>query len=177
MKLLYVFILSTLLPPGISNGQTMKLSCSEKERTNDEGKDPIHIKTCFIKNFKFVSTSYPDYAGRYFYSEQEVYVLKNNKYISTTNSKAFNKNQNKLLAAINKEILKDFHKFSADSDTKECLQDIDSIPTYKMDELEISFDGNNNIRFEVHWGLSSACRSVDGTIVSFKVSEIIKYLN
>ena len=30
--------------------------------------------------------------------------------------------------------------------------------------------------YEVNWGLSGACRTVDGTIVSFKLSEIKKYL-
>ena len=88
----------------------------------------------------------------------------------------FNKNQNKLVTTINKRILEDFHKFSTDSNTKECLTEIDSIPTYKMDDFEISFEGNE-IWFEVHWGLSGACRNVDGTIVTFKVNEIKKYFN
>jgi len=176
MKLLYFLIIFVLLMSSSSESQTTKLSCIEKERKNDEGKDPILIKTCLIRNFKFVSTSYPDYAGKYVYSENEVYILKNNKYVKTTNSKVFNKNQYQLVATINNRILQDFQRFSADSNTKECLTEFDSIPTYKMDDFEISFEGNE-IWFEVHWGLSSACRSVDGTIVSFKMDEIKKYLN
>ena len=176
MKLFYFLIIFVLLMRSSSESQTTKLSCIEKERKNEEGKDPILIKTCFIKNFKFVSTSYPDYAGRYDYSEQKVYILKNNKYVKTTNSKVFNKNQDQLVATINKRILEDFNKLSTDSSTRECLTEIDSIPTYKMDDFEISFEGNE-IWFEVHWGLSSVCRSVDGTIVSFKLDEIKKYLN
>ncbi len=174
IKFFCLIIIVFLLAISVSNSQSIKLSCIEKERKNEEGKDSIQIKTCFIKNFKFVSTSYPDYAGRYVYSEQEVYVRKKDKYIKTTNSNVFNKNQSELLATINKKILQDFHSFASDSNTKKCLTEIDSLPTYKMDDLEISFYGDK-IWFEVHWGLSGACRNADGTIVTFKVNEIKKY--
>lgn len=176
MKFFLVFLISVLLISNLSKGQAVKLSCSEKERKSEELKDCILVKTCFLKSFKFVSISYPDYAGRYFYSEHEVYVRKNNQYIRITNSKVFNKNQDKLVATINERILQDFYTFSADSNTRECFTEIKSIPKYKMDDCEISFQGDD-IWFEVHWGLSAACRSVDGTIVAFKVSEIVKYLN
>lgn len=159
-----------------SNCQTVKLRCVEKEQRMDDKPDPILIKTCYIKNFKFVSTLTPDFVGRYVYSEHEVYMLKNNKYVKTKNSKLFNNKQGKLVEIINKRILEDFHKFSADSSTMDCLTEIDSIPVYKMDDFDISFN-KNEIWFEVQWGLSSACRAVDGTIVSFKLDEIKKYLN
>jgi hypothetical protein len=175
MKAFY-FIIFFLLAHSASKGQIIKLSCTEKERKSEDGNDPIIIETCLLKNFKFISTSYPDYAGRYVYSEHEVYIRTNNKYIKTTNAKVFNKRQDKLVAIINNRIQQDFREFSSDSNTKECFTDIDSIPEYKMNDFEISFYGNE-IWFEIHWGLISACRSVDGTIVSFKLSEIEKYLN
>jgi hypothetical protein len=53
---------------------------------------------------------------------------------------------------------------------------MDSIPTYHMDDFKISFNGEE-IWFEVNWGLPGACRPVDGTIVSFKMTEIYQYLN
>jgi hypothetical protein len=176
MKLYHLLLNLMLLTAGLSYGQTAKLSCIENEIKNEEGSDPMLIKTCIIKKFKFVSTSYPDYAGRYVYSEHEVYILKRNKYTRTTNAEVFNKYQAKLLAAINKSILQDFHAFAEDANTKDCLEGLQSIPVYKMNDLEISFQGDE-IWFEVHWGLSMACRSVDGTIVTFKVKEIEKYLN
>jgi hypothetical protein len=71
----------------------------------------------------------------------------------------FNKEQNELIDTINARILKDFHTFSSDPNTKECLTEIDLIPTYKVDDFEISFN-DDEIFFEVHWGLSGACRSV-----------------
>jgi hypothetical protein len=122
-----------------------------------------------------VSTSYPDYAGRYFYSEHEVYIRTEKGYAKTTNSKVFNQSQNKLVAIINKRIQEDFQKFSSEPNTKECFIGIDSIPKYEMDDFEISFNGND-IWFEIHWGLISVCRPVDGTIVSFNLNEIKKYL-
>jgi hypothetical protein len=96
-------------------------------------------------------------------------------YVKTTNSEVFNQNQNKLLAIINKKIQEDYKAYSSDSATKECFLGVDSIPEYEMDDLGISFNGNE-IWFEVHWDLGAACRSVDGTIVSFTVNEIKKYL-
>jgi hypothetical protein len=157
-----------------SQAQNPKLTCTEKERKTDYGTDPIIIKTCIFKNFKFVSTSYPDYAGRYVSNETEVFVRVNNKYIETNNSDIFNGHQKKLLALINDRIQVDFKAFKADSNVKECFLDIDLIPKYQMDELRISFY-KDEIWFEVNWGLSGACRSVDGTIVSFKLPEVSKY--
>ena len=175
MKQVYTTIIVFLLTVSISSGQAIKLSCSEKERKNPEGNDPILVKTCFIKNFKFVETSHPDYAGRYVFHEYEVYVKKDNKYIRTTNSNVFNKNQNKLLDTINTRILEDFNSFRSDSSSNECFTGIDTIPTYKMDDINITFS-DDKICFVVNWGLPMACRDVDGTIISFKIDDIKHYL-
>lgn len=171
----HFFVISLLLMFNVLPGQSLTVNCIEKYRKNPDGKVPIIVRTCFIKNFKFKETSYPDYVGRYFDSDYEVYVLVNKKYIKTVNSAAFNNNQEELVSKINERILKDFKDFSSDSAVKECFADLDSIPKYKMNDFEISFQ-NNEIWFEVNWGLPGVCRSVDGTIVSFKLSEIRKYL-
>jgi hypothetical protein len=156
-------------------GQSLSVKCVEKETKNPDGKDPIIVRTCFIKNFKFKETSFPDNVVRYFDSENEVYILVGKKYIKTVNSKVFNKNQNELVAIINEQIQKDLKKNLSDSTVKECFSDLNTIPDYKMNDFEISFQ-NNEIWFEVKWGLPSVCRAVDGTIVTFKISEIQKYL-
>lgn len=81
-----------------------------------------------------------------------------------------------MVSIINKRIQRDFIKFSSDSNSRDCLSELDSIPVYKMNDFEISVD-KNEIWFEVHWGIGTiACRAVDGTIVSFKFDEIRKYL-
>jgi hypothetical protein len=84
-----------------SEAQSFKLTCSEREKKNENGTDPILVKTCFIKGFKFISTSYPDYAGRYTSTENVVLVRVNNKFVKTKNSKVFNKRQAILVALIN----------------------------------------------------------------------------
>jgi hypothetical protein len=157
-----------------SQAQTLKLSCTEKKQKTGYGTDPIIIKTCFLKKFKFISTSYPDYAGRYVSNETEVFVRNNKKYTKTKNSEVFNETQMELLALINDRIQMDFAAFKGDSNLKECLFFIDSIPKYQMNDLTISFY-KDEIWFEVNWGLPGACRNVDGTIVTFKLNELSKY--
>ena len=173
MKIIYLFILSFLALT--MSAQTATLRCTEKELKNEDGDDPIIEKTCFYKNFKFVTTSYPDYAGRYDFSEHEVLLLSKGKYIKTTNDRVFNKKQKELVSLLNQRIKQDFNAFKADTATRDCLTEIDSIPIYTMNDFDISFEGDE-IWFEVHWGLSGACRAVDGTIVSFKFNSIKKYL-
>jgi hypothetical protein len=159
----------------ISNGQTTRASCSEHYEKNEDGPDSIIIKKCFIKHFKIISTGYPDYKGRYTF-EEELYLKKNNKFIKISNSEMFKSNQSELLLTINNKIQEDFLNFRTDPNSKDCFEGIDSIPKYSLNDLNISFEGNN-IWFEVTFGLNSACRAVDGTIVSFPIDQISKYLN
>jgi hypothetical protein len=172
----FLLIIILILATTNSIGQVPKLTCIEKERKSEHVDDPDLIRTCFLKNFKFRTVSYADYAGRYFTTEHEVFVLKNKKYIRITNSKVFNKTQDKLMAIINDRILQDYNSLLQDSSTKDCLEGMNPIPTYKMNDLEITFM-DDEICFQVHWGLIPACRAVDGSIVCFKISEIKKYLN
>ena len=159
----------------ISLGQSFKVTCSERERKNADSKYPDLIKTCFIKNYKFVQTFSTDNVGRYVNSEEEVYVYFDKKYIKTNNSKVFNKKQDTLILIINNKIQQGFKKNKSDSTVNECLRGIDSIPIYKMNDLEISFQ-NDEIQFGIDWGLRYACGPVNGVTVSFKLSEIEKYL-
>jgi len=156
-------------------GQTVRVNCIEKERKVPDSEDPIIIRTCFIKNYKFKETSYPDYAGRYFNSEHEVYLLAGKKYIKINNSDFFNKKQDELESMVNERIQSDFRSFLTDSLSRDCLVGLDSIPKYKVNDLEISFM-DNEIWFQVRWGLPGACRPFDGTIVSFKLREIGRFI-
>lgn len=175
MNLRFLTFILILFSSGFCRAQALKLNCLERKKKSPEVNDSIIIQTCFIRNFKFVTTSYPDYAGRYTFSEHEVYARTGGKYVKTTNSNVFNKEQNKLVAIINRKIGEDFKEFSSDTNTRDCFTGIDSIPVYRMNDLDISFNGND-IWFQVHWGLGSACRNVDGTIISFSLDEIKKYL-
>ena len=155
--------------------QPLTVSCTEKEKKNLGEKDPIIVNTCLIRNFKFVDLSYPDYAGRYFYSEQEVYVLTGKKYIKTVNSHFFNEHQDELLSFINTKIQADFKRASTDSVSRDCFTGLDSIPKYEVNDFRITFH-KDEIWFEIDWGLPAACRFTDGTIVSFKLAQIRKYV-
>ena len=103
-----------------------------------------------------------------------MYVLVNNKYSKTTNSNVFNNSQGKLLYLINNQIQKDFQAFKIDSNRKECLMDVDSIPRYHIDDFIFSFY-KDEVHFEIHWALPGACRAVDGTIVTFTLKEVSQY--
>lgn len=169
-NLLFLILLSTIV-----QGQHLKFHCTERNKNNPGFKDSIIVQTCYLNNFKFVTRSIPDDVGRYYYSEHEVYMHTPKGYVKTTNSKVFNQSQNLLVAEINRRIQEDFKKFSTDTSTKICFTNIDSIPTYKMDDFDISFYGNE-IWFQVHWNLMTVCRAVDGTVVSFNINDIKKYL-
>jgi hypothetical protein len=172
ISLLIVFFIACINP---LNAQSIKLTCSEKERKSEGLTDPIIVKTCFLNQFKFISTSSPDYVGRYS-TETEVFIKRGNKYVKIRNSKVFNTRQAILLKLINTQIQKDFKALKANIETRDCLSNIDSIPTYGMDDLRISFS-DKEIWFEVNWGLPGVCRAVDGTIVSFGMTEIYQYLD
>lgn len=174
MKIIYIIVITLISLNAVA--QTVKIQCSEKEKKNDNGSDPILIKTCYYKNFKFIKTAYPDYMGRYVYSEHEIFVRSKGKYVIASNEDVFNTKQNELVLLINKKIKEEFDQFKSDSSIKECLSEIDSLPVYKMNDFDISFEGNE-IWFEVNWGSIMACRPVNGSIVSFNLKEIKKYLN
>lgn len=174
MRYTFLIILSIFLITFCS-AQKLTFHCVEQSKKSEYPEDSIFIQTCFLNDFKFVTTSYPDYAGRYTYSEHKLFVLKNQIYSETTNSNVFNEKQSVLVHFINQKIQEDFKKLSTDNNTKDCFDGVDSIPIYTMNDFEISFTGNE-ISFSVNWGLGSTCRNVDGTSVYFWIEKIKKYL-
>jgi hypothetical protein len=152
-----------------------KATCSEKESKNDDGGDPILTKTCLYRVYKTISKGYPDYKGRYSYEYSVFKKKQDGSYVQTKNALLFNENKNELLSIINSKIEKEYQSYSNDPETKDCFEDASFTP-FKFDQLGIYFD-EDKINFNVTFGLSGACMSVDGTIVSFKLDEIQKYLN
>lgn len=149
------------------------VSCSEKDFKNQDGPDPIIVKTCLYKSFKIVNTGSPDYTGKYSW-EYNLYKKQNGKYIKASNSELFNQNQNKLLSIINQKILKDYLKFSSDPETKWCFEDMKP-PKFTIDQLRIEFM-KKKVYFWAEFGLYGACRNVDGTLIVFTLDEIHQYL-
>ena len=46
-----------------SNAQRLKVACTEKERKNHDGPDPIMVNTCLVRNFKFISNIVSRFTG------------------------------------------------------------------------------------------------------------------
>jgi len=152
--------------------------CEEKEEKNPESEDPIIIKTCTYGNYRTVSTGSPDFNGRYSW-EYNLYKSQKGEYVKIDNSSLFNQKQDDLLIQINQKIKAVYIEFSRDTgdpETKECIELMEPIRDFKMDELSIDFETDKMV-FHVEFGLPSACHSGDGTSVSFKLQEVEPYLN
>lgn len=158
------------------NVQTInKVICSDKELKIKNSNDPVLISTCLYKNYKTISKGYPDNFGRYSYEYSIFKKQENGNYIQIKNTDLFNNYKDELLRLINYKIEKDYNQFSNDPETKDCFT-ISTFNSFNFDQLQISFD-DNKINFGCYFGLGGACRSVDGTSVSFTFEELGKYLN
>jgi len=154
---------------------TNKALCTERESKNKDGGDPILIKTCMYKKYKTISRGYPDYKGRYTYVYELYKKQPNGSFIQIKNAMLFNETKNELLSIINSKIEMDYAAFANDAETKDCFEGAAFAP-FELDQLGIDFDADK-INFNVSFGLSAACMSVDGTTVSFNLDDIETYLN
>ncbi len=151
------------------------VSCIEEESPNEEGGTPLLTKTCLYKKYKTITHGYPDYKGRYTHEYSIFKMDENGSYIQIKNAMLFNENKNELLSIINSKIKKDYMLFSNDPETKDCFEGSSFMP-YNFDQLGIDFTADG-INFNIAFGLSGSCISVDGTIISFNFDEIKYYLN
>ena len=154
---------------------TNKALCTERESKNKDGGDPILIKTCLYKKYKTISRGYPDYKGRYTFVYELYKKQPNGSFIQIKNAMLFNETKNELLSIINSKIETDYAAFANDAETKDCFEGATFAP-FELDQLGIDFDADK-INFNVSFGLSAACMSVDGTTVSFNLDDIEAYLN
>ncbi|MFD3407362.1 hypothetical protein SKC37_01720 [Aquirufa sp. HETE-83D] len=149
-------------------------SCMETEFENEEGHGTK--KTCLFNDFKTVSTGYANDRNGKMYWIYEIFQNKNGKYVKIQNSALFNVEQKELLKLINERIKRDFTVYSTEAETRDCFSDFGSLPVYKMNDLGIDFN-NDEITFHIEFNLPEACDAVGGTSVTFKIADIIKYLN
>ena len=171
-KILLTFIAVLSLP--ITQLAQKPIICSEKEQIIKDSPDPRIIKSCTFENFKSVSIGDADYKGRYSYSYKLLKLI-NNRYVEIKNSELFNENKKELLAIINQKIKETYHEYLNNSETKYCFDGF-TLTEASFDDLGISFN-DNGIDFSISFGLSGACLSVDGTIISIELAEIKVYLN
>lgn len=149
-------------------------SCMEADFENEEGHGTK--KTCLFNDFKTVSTGYANDRNGKMYWIYEIFQNKNGKYVKVQNSALFNLDQKELLKLINERIKRDYTVYSTEAETKDCFNDFGRLPVYKMNDLGIDFN-NNEIQFHIEFNLPEACDAVGGTVVTFKIADIIKYLN
>jgi len=151
-----------------------EINCKTDEKTNPESKDdPIIIKTCVWHSYKFVITGAPDYKGRYSY-EYELFLIENGKQKKIQNSELFNDKITELENLINSNLKIDFDDNAKDPETSDCFVGT-SFTKFQLNDMGISFNDKNEMEFNVSFGLGGACMNVDGTAVSFKMSDLKEY--
>jgi len=182
--ILFLFLL--LLTPSIdivgqsiqikdASGFKDEIKCVTEEKINPESKeDPIKIKTCIWHAFKFVTTGVPDYKGRYGY-EYELFLIENSQPKQITNSELFNDHRKELEELINRKIRIDFDNNAKDPNVKDCFEGVTFTP-FQLNDMGISFNDKNEMEFNVTFGLGDACMSVDGTVITFSMQDLKKYL-
>lgn len=151
-----------------------KINCIEKEQKVVGNEDPVIIKTCTFKNYKSIKTGEADYKGRYSYS-YKLFKMVNGKSLPISNAQLFNDKKGQLLSIINTKIEAFYNDISKSPENADCLPGLEYIMPYSFEKLNISFD-NEVIEFSYSFDLSSACMSLDGDIISFKIAEIEPYL-
>lgn len=149
--------------------------CTDQESPNKEGGVPLLTKNYLYKNYKSITQGYPDYKGRYSYEYSIFKKQDDGSYFQIKNGMLFNEIKNELLSIINSKSKKEYMSFYNDPETRDCFEGASFMP-YNFEQFGIVFDAHG-INFHVTFGLSSACMSVDGTIVSFNFDELKKYLD
>lgn len=125
-----------------------------------------------FKNHKFVSIGSPDYKGRYAY-EYFVYKIEKEKEIPAKNSDIF-LNVKQIEKLLNKKFKKKIAAAKSDDENSECMKWV-SFKEYKLDDIAITFNDNNEMEFEASIALPDACFSLSFIDVSLKLDIIEKY--
>jgi len=75
---------------------------------------------------------------------------------------------------INSNLKIDFDDNAKDPETSDCFVGT-SFTKFQLNDMGISFNDKNEMEFNVSFGLGGACMNVDGTAVSFKMSDLKEY--
>jgi len=162
------------LPTKRNKTEIQEPICAVTKKQNPESTDSIIIRTCIWGKYKFITTGSPDYKGRYSY-EYEVYRIVDNKDIKVENNEIFNSKVHALEKMINIEIAKGLKEDRKYPDNAECLSEVGD-PKFSINEMGISIDSKNRMKFSVTFGLGGACFNVDGASAKFSLKEIHDYL-
>ena len=141
-----------------------KVECKKQEKSNES------IKICKYGNIETKTEGFADMKGRFSYGYS---VMLNGKKVK--NEEIFNDKLPELLNKLNQKILKDYTAFYNAEDTKDCFEAKPKNPKFSINDMGIDFE-DDKINFNVIFGLSEMCMSVDGTIISISLDEIEPYL-
>jgi hypothetical protein len=151
-----------------------KVNCIQREEKNSESQDPRIVKTCTYGVYKSVRTGEADEKGRYSYFTK-LYKQVNGKYAAISNAQLFNQKKEQLLGIIRNKIDAYHDELARNPDNQDCLIEKEYLPVFTFDNLDFSFV-EDGLEVSFSLGLSGACMSVDGDIISFKLAEIEPYL-
>ncbi len=150
-----------------------KAICTETT-TGEEGEQKI-TKTCIWGDFKSVSIGYEDGRGHLDW-EHGLYRKLNGKYAKVSNGELFGTKRSEVLTIFNAQISKDYQAISTERESKDCFAGMErTAPHYTFDKMGLYFDGENAF-FSVSYGLITACRAVDGTIITLPLETIKPFL-
>ena len=172
-----ILVIIAFLSSNFVQGQVTtsnKIICNEKEQKIQGSSDPRLIKTCTWLNYKCISTGEADYKGRYFYSYQWL-KLTNGKFVKIDKTQLFNEKLSQLIEQINKNIKTKFDDLLKDSENKDCLSELEKLPFYNINDLDIFID-EDGFTFSYSLGLSLVCLPIDRDYISFSLKEIEQFL-
>ena len=150
--------------------------CTEIEiKDPEQPEDPNIVRTCIWKGYKFKHTGSADNMGRYTWDNEVYRIMENKTEIITKNSAVFSVNQGELENLINKKVSEELAELKKDEENSECLLNF-QLPFFKLNDLQVSFDGNDSIVFEAGLGLGSACRPVDVIYVKIPITQVEIFL-
>jgi hypothetical protein len=149
-------------------------TCNEKVVAVQGSEDSSFIKKCNYKHFQFVSIAEADYKGRYSYTYELYQKNSKGKFSKIKNSAFFNSKIDELEEKLNKLIAFDYNNAANSEDSENCFEGFE-LQKYSIDDVGITVSGDD-INFNVIYGLSPACMSMNGTVISFKIFELEKYL-
>jgi hypothetical protein len=109
--------------------------------------------------------------GRYSWDYEVYRIMEDKTEISTKNSAIFSINQVELENLINKKVGEELAELKKDEANSECLLNF-QLPIFKVDELQVSFDGDDSIVFEAGLDMGWACRPLDVIYVKIPITQV-----
>lgn len=150
------------------------INCVEAKKENSNSPDKILIKTCHYNNFLFKTIGTADYKGRYSYNYY-LFQIQNKDTLEINNSALFSHKAKELERVINQRLKFEYESNSKIEEISDCMKFIE-FRNYKLNEFGISITDQNQMEFNLDYGIGSACFNVSSSSVIIEFSELEEYL-